>query len=80
MRTDTREQYVDPEPWIHRWPNDRSGTRSAVEKCTVSECKATFEPRTGNELQRLLKEKSTRKTWLTTVVSWFQELSQRIRR
>lgn len=38
-------KYTDPTPWVHRWPNDRKGVRSELERCTVDQCEATHEPR-----------------------------------
>lgn len=70
MSNDASE-YVDPEPWVHRWPNEPSGVRSANEDCTVADCEATLEPRTGRELQRLLERKSVKKSWIDRLVAWW---------
>lgn len=41
----------DPEPWVHRWPNSRNEyIRSENEQCTMKDCKATYEPRSLEQL------------------------------
>lgn len=36
----------DPEPWIHRWANDRNETmRSDTHECDTDACRPSFEPR-----------------------------------
>lgn len=68
-------QYTeDPEPWVHRWPNDRRGIRSANEKCSVAECKNTHEPRSLKELN---KEKT--QFW-TKLREFWRQLGETMRR
>lgn len=69
------KEYVDPEPWMHRWPNaDDEGVRSAEETCSVKDCVSTFEPRTGRELKRILEIRSAPHHWWSTLVSWIKGL------
>lgn len=55
MVKDNLEYTEDPEPWVHQWPNDRRGVRSASDKCTVAGCETTHQPR---DLKTLNKKKT----------------------
>ena len=81
MVTADKKQYVDPEPWVHRWPNSRDeDIRSTEEQCVVKDCVATYEPRGEGEMRRILENRSAPRHWWSIMVSWVKELLGNLRR
>lgn len=78
--TSNEPKTIDPEPWMHRWPNDATGTRSSEEQCVVKGCVATHEPRSTFELKRLQEKRNTPTHWWSTLAWWLKDLWGNLRR